>query len=124
MVENSIRKFASENLSDDYIPVVHGQTRSLKPLILMVKQKRDLWKLPFAETELRILAGLGEYVTEGKKEEFEEITASTFKSEKVEIEREEEETAFRYTTILSHVLVKEMFENKKGLIIRMNRSDF
>ena len=65
MIEEAIRKFAQENFSHKYFPVLHGETDKIQPLALMVKQHRPLWKRPFAKSEIVILAGFDRYVEDG-----------------------------------------------------------
>ena len=75
MIEDAIRKFAQENFSHKYFPVLHGETDKIQPLALVVKQHRPLWKRPFARSEIVILADFGRYVKDdGQKAVCESIT--------------------------------------------------
>ena len=68
MIEDAIRKFALENFSHKYFPVLHGETDKIQPLALVVKQHRPLWKRPFAKSEIVILANFGRYVKDDGQE--------------------------------------------------------
>ena len=81
MIANSLRQFARENFSDKYFPILHGETGNVKPLALVVKQRRSIWKRPFAELEMIILAGLERYVESGKEEAFLESVKSKITKE-------------------------------------------
>ena len=70
MIADSLRWFAQENFSDKYFPILHGETGNVKPLALVVKQRRSIWKRPFAKSEMVILAGLEKYVESGAEEAF------------------------------------------------------
>ena len=63
MIEELLRRFAQENFNNHYVPVLPGQSTIANPLSLMIKQKRPIWKIPFAKDELTILAGLEKYVS-------------------------------------------------------------
>ena len=70
MIADSIRRFAQENFSDKYFPILHGETENVKPLALVVKQRRSIWKRPLAKLEMIILAGLERYVKSDAEEAF------------------------------------------------------
>lgn len=77
MIEDAIRKFAQENFSHKYFPVLHGETEKIQPLALVVKQHRPIWKRPFGKSEIVILADFGRYVKDGaQKTVCESITRS------------------------------------------------
>lgn len=65
MLEKSLLKFAAENFSDKYCACLHGEINRVKPLALIVKRHRSMFKRPFGKHELIILEGLEKYV-EGK----------------------------------------------------------
>ena len=65
MLEKSLLKFAAENFSDKYCACLHGEINRIKPLALIVKRHRSMFKRPFGKHELIILEGLEKYV-EGK----------------------------------------------------------
>ena len=64
MIEELLRKFSRENFDDvNYMPLLHGHSETTKPLSLIIKRKRPIWKRPFAKDEMTILAGLEKYVS-------------------------------------------------------------
>ena len=64
MIEELLRRFSRENFDDaNYVPLLHGHSETAKPLSLIIKQKRSIWKRPFAKDEIIILAGLEKYVS-------------------------------------------------------------
>jgi len=81
MIANSLRRFAQENFSDKYFPILHGETSNVKPLALVVKQRRSIWKRPFAKLEMVILAGLESYVESGAGKSFLESVKSKITKE-------------------------------------------
>ena len=70
MVEKSLQKFAEENFSDKYCASLHGETKRIRPLALIVKRQRSMFKRPFGKNELIILEGLEKYVEGEGREEF------------------------------------------------------
>lgn len=69
MIEESLRLFARENFgSDRYLPVLHGETQTTKPLALVVKRHRSIWKRPFRKSEMIILDELEKYVRSEDKD--------------------------------------------------------
>ena len=70
MLEKSLLKFAEENFSDQYCASLelHGENKEIRPLVLVVKRHRSMFKRPFGKSELMILEGLEKYV-EGKGDE-------------------------------------------------------
>ena len=83
MIEDSLRRFAQENFSDTYFPVLHGETKNVKPLALIVKQHRSIWNRPFANLEIVVLAGLESYVVGGTEEAFLESVSSKITEEQI-----------------------------------------
>ena len=65
MIEEAIRKFAQDNFSYKYFPVLHGETDKVQPLALAVKKHRSIFKKPFAKFEIVILAMFEGYVESG-----------------------------------------------------------
>ena len=64
MTEELLRRFSRENFDDaNYVPLLNGHSETAKPLSLIMKQKRSIWKRPFAKEEIIILAGLEKYVS-------------------------------------------------------------
>ena len=90
-IEEVLRAFAEENFDEnDYHPVSHGERSSIRPLALVVKKPRPVFKRPFAKTEFTVLALLEDYVLKDKKEEFIEVMSSTIvKEENLEIEEDD-----------------------------------
>ena len=70
MLEKSLLKFAEENFSDKYCASLHGETKRIRPLALIVKRHRSMFKRPFGKHELIILEGLEKYVEGEGGEEF------------------------------------------------------
>ena len=71
MIEELLRKFSRENFDDaNYMPLLHGHSETAKPLSLIIKQKRSIWKRPFAKDEITILAGLEKYVSSDCKQDY------------------------------------------------------
>jgi len=71
MIEELLRKFSQENFDDaNYVPILNGYSETTKPLSLIIKRKRSLWKRPFAKDEIIILAGLEEYVSNDCEKEY------------------------------------------------------
>ena len=63
MFGDLLRKFARENFGDDkYLPVLHGETTITKPLALVIKRPRSIWKRPFAKQEITTLDLLEKYI--------------------------------------------------------------
>ena len=83
MIEDSLRRFAQENFSDTYFPVLHGETENVKPLALVVKRHRSIWKRPIAKLEIVILAGLERYVENATHEAFVESVTSKITEEDI-----------------------------------------
>ena len=92
-IEKVLRAFAEDNFNDEaYYPVSHGQTTLIKPLALVVKKPRSIFKRPFAKSEFIVIAVLNDYVVKEKREEFtENVNSAILKKENFEIEEEEEE---------------------------------
>ena len=65
MIEEAIKRFAQENFSHKYFPVLHGETDKIQPLAVVVKKHRSIFKKPFAKSEIVILAGFDRYVENG-----------------------------------------------------------
>lgn len=100
-IENVLRAFAEDNFNPDatYYPVSHGQTAIIKPLALVVKRPRSIFKRPFAKSDFIVTGVLHDYVVKEKIQEFTEtVSATIIKEENLEIgdeEDEEEEGASR-----------------------------
>ena len=70
MLEKSLLKFAEENFSDKYCASLYGETKRIRPLALIVKRHRSMFKRPFGKHELIILEGLEKYVEGERGAEF------------------------------------------------------
>ena len=90
-IEEVLRAFAEENFDgNDYLPVSQGERTSIRPLALLGKKPRSVFKRPFAKTELTVLALLEDYVLKDKKEEFiEAMSSAIVKEENLVIEEDD-----------------------------------
>lgn len=71
MIKKVLQALADENFGDKHYPVpLEADSTDVKPLVLAVKRKRNILKRPFKKSEFLIIAGLENYVTEDKKNEF------------------------------------------------------
>ncbi|XP_029192483.2 uncharacterized protein LOC114958808 [Acropora millepora] len=90
MIEELLRRFARENFNGDYVPLLHGQSKITNPLSLMIKQKRPMWKIPFARDEFTILAGLEKYVSSDSENSYREaVSSKIIKEQKMEKGRDD-----------------------------------
>ena len=81
-LDEVLRAFAEENLDESsYYPVSHGQTKSIKPLALVVKKPRSVFKRPFVKSEFIVIAALDDYVAKEKRGEFTEAVSLTLVKE-------------------------------------------
>ena len=87
MIEDAIRKFAQENFSHKYFPVLLGETDKIQPLALVVKQHRSIWKRPFAKSEIVILAGFERYVENGAEEAVRKSIKSNVRDEELSVKQ-------------------------------------
>lgn len=99
MIRKVLQAFAEEHFGDHYYPILHGaSTSDVKPFVLMVKKHRPFYKRPFKKSELKIIAGLENYVKEDKKQEFIDLLNSKKQTQvNLEIEEydEDEESAVK-----------------------------
>ncbi|XP_029199599.2 uncharacterized protein LOC114964436 isoform X3 [Acropora millepora] len=71
MIEELLRRFARENFGHaNNVPVLHGHSETAKPLSLIIKRKRSIWKRPFAREEMIILGGLEKFVSSDCQEKY------------------------------------------------------
>ena len=71
MNEKLLRKFSRENFDDvSYVPLLYGHSETVKPLSLLIKQKRSKGELTFAKDEIIILAGLENFVSSDCEKEY------------------------------------------------------
>ncbi|XP_067035744.1 uncharacterized protein [Acropora muricata] len=90
MIGELLRRFARENFNGDYVPLLHGQSKITNPLSLMIKQKRPMWKIPFARDEFTILAGLEKYVSSDSENSYREaVSSKIIKEQKMEKGRDD-----------------------------------
>ena len=87
MIEEAIRRFAQENFSHKYFPVLHGETANIQPLALVVKQHRPIWKRPFAKSEIVILAGFDRYVGNNAQETVRQSITANLKDEELSVKQ-------------------------------------
>ena len=96
MIEELLHKFTKENFGDpNYLTLLHGHSMTAKPLALLVKRKRPIWKRPFAKEEIKILAGLEKYVNSNHEEDYPKDVESKIQKEQL-IEKGSDAPAARY----------------------------
>ena len=84
MIEELLRKFSRENFDDaNYVPLLHGHSETAKPLSLIIKRKRPLWKRPFAKDEMTFLAGLEKYVSNDCEKKYQDAIKLKMNKEQV-----------------------------------------
>ena len=96
MIEDALRKFAQENFSNEFYPVLPGETENIQPLKLVIKKNRPIRRRPAAKVEMVILAELTEYVKHG--EEVDAFHKSKIKEEMLSL-KQEHDTGARYDII-------------------------
>ena len=62
MLEKSLLKFAEESFGAKYCVSLPSVTERIRPLALIVKRQRLMFKRPFFKSELIILEGLEKYL--------------------------------------------------------------
>lgn len=96
VIEKLLEEFAKENFGDqegNFFPVSHDRNQEIKLFALLVKERRPISAIlerPLKLNKLTILAGLEDYVVEGKKKEFLEGLNKHIKKEDHGMELEEE----------------------------------
>ena len=90
-----LRAFAEQNLSPDYYyPVSHGETTLIKPLAVVVKKRRSIYKRPFAKSEFKVIASLEDYVVKEKRQELTDtVNSIILKEDNLEIREKQEDEA-------------------------------
>ena len=84
MFESLLRKFARENFgADRYLPVLHGETMTTKPLALAIKRQRSIWKRPFSKHEITTLDVLEKYIVIDRRDTYRDDLKSKLIQEKV-----------------------------------------
>ena len=85
MIEKLLKKFAKENFGDaNFLPLLHGHSKTAKPLALLVKRKRSIWKRPFGKKEIIILDGLEKYVDSNEKDFLKDVESKITKEQLIE----------------------------------------
>jgi len=87
MIVDAIKKFAQENFSHKYFPVLLGESDKIQPLALVVKQHRPIWKRPFGRSEIVILAGFEKYVEDGVEQTVQESITSKIQDEELPVKQ-------------------------------------
>ena len=70
MLEKSLLKFAEESFGAKYCVSLSGVTKRIRPLALIVKRHRKMFKRPFFKSELITLEGLEKYLDGNGEEGF------------------------------------------------------
>ena len=93
MIEKLLRDFAAENFGQEsnYFPVTHGKLQEIKPLVLLVKQRRPIWERPFKKNKLTTIGRVDTFVTKGKNQEVQDKINLHIKKEDPELELEMDE---------------------------------
>ncbi|XP_067035518.1 uncharacterized protein [Acropora muricata] len=82
MIAELLRKFSRENFGEvNYEPFLHGYSETAKPLSLIIKRKRSIWKRPFAKAEMIFLGDLEKFVSSDCKKDYTETVQSKIASE-------------------------------------------
>ena len=64
-----LRRFARENFGNDkYLPVLHSEMTTTKPMALVIERARPVWKRPFSKKQTITLGELEKYVDRENKE--------------------------------------------------------
>ena len=102
MIEELLLKFSRENFNDpNYVPLLHGHSKTSKPLTLIIKQKRSIWKHPFAKDEMIIIGGLENFVPNDCEKECEEAIKLKVVHEQV-MEKGKNDPVDRYKDFFNH----------------------
>ena len=84
MIEELLYKFSKENFGDpNFLPLLHGHSKT-KPLTLLVKRKRSIWKRPFGKKEIIILDDLEKYVDSNEKDFLKDVESKITKEQVIE----------------------------------------
>ena len=92
-MERLLRDFTADNSGQEsnYFPVTHGKLQEIKPLVLLVKQRRPIWERPFKRNKLTTTGRVDTYVTQGKNQEVQDKINLHTKNEDSELEQEMDE---------------------------------
>ena len=87
-MEKLLRMFGEANFGrgNNYIPVTHGKTQEIRPLVLLVKQDRKIWERPFKKYNYTTLGRLDKYMTTGSSSAFQEMLNKCIKREDPDIQ--------------------------------------
>lgn len=82
-MEKLLRMFGEVNFGrgSNYIPVTHGKTQEIRPLVLLVKQERKIWERPFKKYKYTTLGRLDKYMTTDNTTAFQEMLNKCIKRE-------------------------------------------
>ena len=79
-----LRRFARENFDNDrYLPVLHSEMTTTKPMALVIERARSVWKRPFSKKQMITLCELEKYVDSENKEAYLEDLKSKIIQEEV-----------------------------------------
>ena len=70
-----LRMFGEANFGRgrNYIPVTHGKTQEIRPLVLLVRKERKIWERPFKKYKYTTLGRLDKYMTTDSTTAFQEV---------------------------------------------------
>ena len=100
MTEELLCRFARQNFSEHYMPVLHGLLKIMNPLSLMIKRKQPIWKIPFVKDEFILLAGLEKYVSSDSENRYREAVSSKLIKEQV-MEKGRDDPVNRYKDFIN-----------------------
>ena len=102
MTEKLLRKFARENFGKvKYKPFLHGYSETAKPLSLIIKRKRSIWKRRFAKAERVFLGDLEKFVPSDCKKDYKEAVQLKIASEQ-RMEKDKSDPVERYKDYTNH----------------------
>ena len=102
MIEELLRKFSRENFGDvNYEPFLHGYSETAKPLSLIIKRKRSIWKRRFAKAEMTFLGDLEKFISSDCKKDYTEAVQSKIASEQ-KMEKGQSDPVDRYKDYTNH----------------------
>ena len=85
MIEELLYKFSKKNFGDpNYLPLLQRYSKPAKPLALLVKRKRSIWKRPFGKKEIIIHDGLEKYVVSNEKDFLKDVESKIKKEQLIE----------------------------------------
>lgn len=105
MLKKSLLKFAEEIFGEKYYASLHGETKKIAPMALIVKRHRSVFSGPFAKSELIILEGLEKYVESEGKEAFREELDAMITEEELPLMQNKLSLEARYAFKVQDVLM-------------------